>query len=100
LAEDFSKVSQILPFSKRNATQKFDSFRSCESFLDSSIGDDDPELKIDGYDFKRAATILQTQRKQEILSVRQNILSFLPAAAEQIICRTPLFLFYVLCARG
>jgi len=70
LADDFSKVSQISALLK---TQRFDIFCISESFLDFSIGDDDPELKIDGYDFKRCDHPSNTKRGGVILYYRDHL---------------------------
>ena len=48
--EDFSKINQISAFL---SFQNFDIFCISESFLDSSIQDDDPRLAIDGYELIR-----------------------------------------------
>ena len=49
--DDFAKIAQMSAFLN---THRFDIFCICESFLDSSIEDDDQRLKIDGYDFIRS----------------------------------------------
>ena len=49
--DDFAKIAQISAFL---STHNFDIFCICESFLDSSIEDDDPGLSIDGYEILRS----------------------------------------------
>ena len=48
--ENFSKLTQISAFLN---VYDFDIFCLSETFLDSSIADDDQRLKIDGYDLHR-----------------------------------------------
>ena len=49
--DDFSKISQIIAFLN---VHNFDILCLCETFLESSIGDDDPRLQIDGYSLFRS----------------------------------------------
>ena len=70
LADDFSKVSQISAFLE---THKFDIFCICEGFLDSSIGNEDPGLAIDGYHFFRCDHPSNTKRGGVILYYRDHL---------------------------
>ena len=56
---DFSKISQISAFLN---VHNFDVFCVCESFLTSSISDDDPRLAIDGYELIRCDHPSDTKR--------------------------------------
>ena len=49
--DDFSKIAQVSAFL---SVHNFDIFCICESFLNSSIQDDDPRLAIDGYELIRS----------------------------------------------
>jgi len=79
--DNFSKITQISAYLN---VHKFDIFCLCETFLDSSIGDDDPRLAIDGYDLIRCDHPSNSKRggvciyfKNHLPLVRRPELTFL-----------------------
>ena len=70
MADEYSKVSEISAFLD---SHRFDIFCISESFLDSSIDDEDLELEISGYDFIRCDHPSNTKRGGVMLYYKDHL---------------------------